>query len=114
MLKIRHCLVAASLSSALACDAELDAPIGPESIEARSGETGPTSSRWWARVVDDPSDLVFAEDLDLHIVIDPNALPKDIAGVGEATAMVEFDGPVGVPLKIKLKIVVLPAGPTAD
>jgi hypothetical protein len=115
MLRIRSCvLVAAMFASSLACsDGEIDPALELDMIEAeREPETG--SSSWWMRVVDDQHDLIFVDDLELHIVIDPATLPKDIAGVGVAEATVEIGGPFGEPFKTKLKIVVMPAGPTAS
>ena len=96
-------------ASSLACDADHDPTLAM--IEAEREASG-----WWLRVVDDQQDLVTVDDdFDLAIVIDPVTLPKDITtGVGEGLAVIEVGGPTGEPLKIKLKITVLPAGPPAD
>jgi hypothetical protein len=113
MLPIRSCFLAtAMLASALACtEAEVDPGSELEMIEA---EREPETGGWWIRVVEDQFDLVYAEGLELNLVIDPDSLPKDIAGVGTAESMIEIGGPAGGALKVKLKVVVLPAGPTAD
>ncbi|MFV8755837.1 hypothetical protein ACNOYE_35240 [Nannocystaceae bacterium ST9] len=104
-------------SSTLACDSELDPSFAADEIEVeRSTSTGGSTGNpgWWLRVIEDEYELVTAEDLELQIVIDPATIPKDIAGVGEAQAMVMVDGPIGSALKIKLKIIVVPAGPPAE
>lgn len=111
MLRFRLCVLVAMLASSLACDSDPDPTLELEMIEA---ELEPEPSGWWLRVVEDRYDLVFADDLELQIVIDPATLPKDIAGVGEGMAMVEIGGPSGQALKVKLKITVLPAGPPAE
>jgi hypothetical protein len=112
MLRIHSCVLAAMLTSSLACsDGDLDPAIEPDMIEA---ELEPESSGWWMRVREDPNDMVFVDDLELNIVIDPATLPKDIAGVGEGLAVVEIGGPYGDALKVKLKVIFLPAGPPAE
>lgn len=112
MLRITACVLAALLTPSLACsESDLDPALEPDMIEA---ELEAESSGWWLRVREDPNDLVFVDDHELNIVIDPNTLPKDIAGVGEGLALIEIGGPFGDSLKVKLKVVFLPAGPPAE
>ena len=67
------------------------------------------------RVLDDPHQMLLVEGLELQAVIDPAIMPKDVStGVIEGEAMVMIVGPFGDQLKVKLKITVLPAGPTAE
>lgn len=109
----RSCSLAVLVSSSLfACDPE-SSDAAP--IETRAGDPTGTPSEGSLRVLDDPHDLVYVEGLELQVLVDPASAPKDIStGVIESEAMVLVDGPFGSPLKLKLKIVVLPAGPTAE
>ncbi len=108
---LRTRIFAALLSTlTLACDPDASEP---EIDELRADATGATSVS--IRELDDPADLIYVEGLTLQVLVDPLSAPKDInTGVIEGEAMVMVDGPFGSPLKLKLKIVVLPAGPTAE
>lgn len=109
---LRTRIFAVLLSSLpLACDPDANEP---ELDEVRADATGATNSAS-LRVIEDPADFLFVEGLTLNVLVDPVSAPKDIStGVIESEAMVLVDGPIGQPLKLKLKIVVLPAGPTAE
>ncbi len=110
MLRIRLCIVVAWFSSALlACD-----DTDPDSLDSLALERSGSDPEGWLRVLDDPQQIVTAEDLELQIVIDPASLPKDIAGIGETTAMVLVGSPSGTALKVKLKVIFIPAYPPAD
>jgi hypothetical protein len=108
---LRTRIFAALLSTlTLACDPDASEP---ELDELRADATGAASVS--IRELDDPADLIYVEGLTLQVLVDPLSAPKDInTGVIEGEAMVMVDGPFGSPLKLKLKIVVLPAGPTAE
>jgi hypothetical protein len=97
------------LSSTLACD---DYEYEPDLIDVERS-TAPDSG-WLLRVIEDDHALLSVDDFEIAIVLDPNTLAKDIHGVIETQAMVLVEDPIGTPLKVKLKIIVLPAGPTAE
>jgi hypothetical protein len=109
---LRTRIFAVLLSSLpLACDSDASEP---ELDELRADATGATNTIT-LRELDDPADFIYVEGLTLQVLVDPASAPKDInTGVIEGEAMVMVDGPYGQPLKLKLKIVVLPAGPTAE
>jgi hypothetical protein len=106
---IRTCILTAMVSSSLACDEGFNA----DSSELRASD--PTRGSGSLRVIDDPYDLMIVDGLELQAVIDPATTPKDIStGVIEGEAIILIVGPLGDQLKVKLKILVLPAGPVAE
>lgn len=109
---LRSCILAVmALSSLVACDDSSDT----DPTELRSGEPTCNSTSVSLRELDDPHDLVFIDDLEVNVLVDPATAPMDIdTGAVEGQATVVVEGPFGYPLKLKLKITVLPAGPTAD
>lgn len=109
----RTCILAVMASSSLiACD---DQSPDTDLTELRASGTSCTGGPSILRELDDPHDLIFVEDSAVQVLVDPLSAPMDIStGVIEGEATVIVDGPYGSPLKIKLKLVVLPAAPPAE
>lgn len=101
---IRTCILIAMASASLACDEGSNF----DSTELRASDpTGGSSGR--LRVLEDPHQLLIVDGLELHAVIDPATTPQDRStGVFEAEATLVVEGPLGDPLKVKLKVTVLP------
>ena len=77
--------------SLLACD---DESFDTDLTELRS--TSPTEPR--LREGYDPDDLIFVDDLTLHVVVDPLTAPMDIStGVINGSATVFIDGALRQP-----------------
>lgn len=98
---IRTCILITVFSASLACDEGSNF----DSTELRASD----SVGGHVRVLEDPHELLIVDGLELHAVIDPATTPQDIStGVIEAEATVIVEGRLGDPLKVKLKITVLP------